>query len=147
MQGGKAEFSAAFGRSFSLVGEIAGLHVSNVNSANGGIGLLSYLIGPRFSYRGYSRFTPFGQVLIGGVYGFDAYFPNSNGLIGTPDGFAMAGGGGVNVPVSRRLAIRPVQVDYFQTQLPNGAANRENNLRLGAGIVFQIGPPRQGSVN
>lgn len=142
MEGGKAEFSAAFTRSFSMVGEIAGLHANNINSANGSIGLISYLIGPRISYRGYSRFTPFGQLLIGGVYGFDAYFPNSNGLIGSPDGFAMAAGGGVNVPISRHLAIRPVQADYFQTYLPNGASNRENNLRLGAGIVFRIGSPR-----
>jgi outer membrane immunogenic protein len=142
MQGGKAEFSAAFSRSFSLVGDVAVLHASNINSANGSIGLVSYLFGPRFSYRRYSRFTPFGQILIGGVHGFDAYFPSAAGFTLTPDAFAMAAGGGVNVPVSRHLAIRPVQVDYFQTQLPNNAANRENNLRVGAGIVFAIGSPR-----
>ena len=33
LQGGKGEFSAAFGRSFSVVGELAAQHVSNINSA------------------------------------------------------------------------------------------------------------------
>jgi outer membrane immunogenic protein len=142
MQGGKAEFSAAFTRSFSVVGELVVEHVDNINSANEGLGLVSYLFGPRYSYRKYRRFTPFGQVLIGGVHGFDAYFPNQYGSTTVPNAFAMAAGGGLNIAVSHHLAIRPVQADYFRTQLPNDETNRENSLRLGAGIVIMIGPTK-----
>jgi len=142
MQGGKAEFSAAFTRGFSVIGELAAQHVNGINSANQDLGLVTYLFGPRFSYRKYRGFTLFGQALIGGVHGFDAYFPNTNGSAVTPDAFAMAAGGGLNLGVSRHLAIRPVQMDYLRTQLPNDAGNRENSLRLGAGIVIMIDPPK-----
>ena len=139
LQGGKGEFSAALGRGVSLVGELAAQHVSNINSANEALGLISYLFGPRYSYRKYRYLTPFGQVLIGGVHGFDAYFPNPNGSTVTPDAFALAVGGGLNIGISHRLAIRPVQADYFRTQFPNNEANHENSLRLGAGVVILIG--------
>jgi hypothetical protein len=33
-------------------------------------------------------------------------------------------------------------MDYLRTQLPNDAGNRENSLRLGAGIVIMIDPPK-----
>jgi len=142
MEGGKAEFNAVFTRSFSFVGEVSAQHVSDINSANQNLGLVTYLFGPRFSYRKSPRFTPFGQVLVGGVHGFDGYFPNQNGSTATPDAFALAAGGGLNVYASHHLAIRPVQADYLLTELPNDNGDRENSLRLGAGIVFLFGPPR-----
>lgn len=36
------------------------------------------------------------------------------------------------------LAIRPFQADYFLTQFTNGANNRQNNLRLSAGVVLRL---------
>lgn len=142
MQGGKAEFSAAFTRNFSLVGELAAQHVGNINSVGQNLGLVTYLFGPRYSYREFRRFTPFAQALVGGVHPFDAYFPNAINSSQVPDAFVWSAGGGINVAVSRRLAIRAIQADYLQTQLPNDAANRENNLRLAAGLVFLFGASR-----
>lgn len=140
MQGGKAEFAIALTRGLSLTGEVGALHVSNINSANQNLGMVSYLVGPRYSFRYSHRYTPFVQALVGGVHGFDAYFPTTNGSGITPDALAFAAGGGVNIAISRHLSIRPVQVDYFQTQLPNNTTGRENNLRMGAGLVFLISP-------
>jgi hypothetical protein len=31
-----------------------------------------------------------------------------------------------------------VQAEYFVTRLPNGLNNRENNLRIGAGIILRF---------
>jgi outer membrane immunogenic protein len=140
LQGGKAEFNVAFGRDLSFVGELAVQQAGNINSANEDLGLGSYLFGPRVSLRRHRAVTPFAQALIGGVHGFDAYFPVVSGASGVSDAFAFALGGGINTRLSRHLSVRPVQVDYFQTHLPNNAANRENNLRLGAGIVFEVSP-------
>ena len=140
MQGGNAEFRAAFSSRIGFVGEIAGHHASNIDSAHEDISLVSYLFGPRFSFR-IRRFTPFAQVLIGGAHGFDAIFPNSNRSPTAPDAFAMAAGGEVNIDLSRRFAVRPFQADYILTDLPNTAANHQNSLRLGAGIVFKFPPP------
>jgi len=142
MQGGKVEFNLALIGNFSAVGELAGHHATDINSAHEDLSLVTYLFGGRYSYRRYRHVTPFAQVLIGGVHGFDALFPTASGSTIVPDAFALTAGGGLNIRVSRYLAIRPAQVDYLQTRLPNDAANRENSLRLGAGIVFLINPSR-----
>jgi hypothetical protein len=142
MQGGKAEASANFGHRFSIVSEIAGEHANNINSAHESLGLVTYLFGPRYTWRLHGRFVPFAQFLIGGVHGFDALFPNTDGSTVTPDAFAFEAGGGLDVNASRHLAIRVLQVDYLQTQLPNDANNEQNHLRLSGGIVIRI-PRRQ----
>lgn len=81
---------------------------------------------------------PFVQILIGGVHGFDSLFPDPNGTVPNPDAFAYAAGGGLNVNLSPHFAIRAGQADYFQTHLPNDTNDRENHLRLSAGIVFRF---------
>jgi hypothetical protein len=48
-------------------------------------------------------------------------------------------GGGFDFRISGHVSIRPVQAEYFMTRLPNGLDDRENNLRLGAGIVLRLG--------
>jgi hypothetical protein len=50
----------------------------------------------------------------------------------------MTAGGGIDFKLSRQLSIRPVQAEYFVTRLPNGLNNRENNLRIGAGIILRF---------
>jgi opacity protein-like surface antigen len=138
MEGGKAEASANFGKRFSIVSEIAGEHANNINSAHQSLGLVTYLFGPRYAWKFHGRFVPFAQFLVGGVHGFDALFPNPDGSTVTPDAFAFAAGGGLNINVSRHLAIRVLQADYLQTQLPNDANNEQNHLRVSAGIVFRF---------
>jgi hypothetical protein len=51
----------------------------------------------------------------------------------------MTAGGGIDFKVSRQLSVRPVQAEYLATRLPNGHNNRENNLRIGAGIILRLG--------
>jgi outer membrane immunogenic protein len=137
LQGGKAEFQAEFSNNLGLVGEIAGYHAHDINSAHEDLSLVSYLVGPRLYWRVH-RFTPFAQGLIGGVHGFDASFPGRDNSTTAPDAFAMGAGGGVNIDLSRHLALRAFQADYFLTGLPNNSTNLQNSLRIGAGIVFKL---------
>jgi hypothetical protein len=56
-------------------------------------------------------------------------------------GFAVALGGGLEIPVSRRVAIAPV-VDWVQQFYSGGrevVEYRERLLHLGVGVVFQTG--------
>ena len=60
----------------------------------------------------------------------------------------MAFGGGVDIGLTRHLAIRAVQVDYIRTQfnsidalttgLSSSLGNRQNNFRYSTGIVFRF---------
>jgi outer membrane immunogenic protein len=139
LSGGRAEASATFPDGISIVSEVAGQHAANINSTLNSLSLVSYLFGPRYSFRNRSRLLPFAQFLLGGVHGFDALFPSPRASVPDPDAFAFAAGGGLNGNFSRRLAVRVIQADYLRSQLPNAGDNRQNHLRLSAGIVFRFG--------
>jgi len=51
----------------------------------------------------------------------------------------MTGGGGIDFKVSSHVSVRPVQTEYFMTKIPDGLNHRQNNLRIGAGIVVHLG--------
>ena len=63
-------------------------------------------------------------------------------------GFAMAFGGGVDIGLTRHVALRAAQIDYLRTQfntsdalltgLSSSTAARQNSWRYSAGIVFRF---------
>jgi outer membrane immunogenic protein len=89
--------------------------------------LVSYMFGPRFSYRSNSRITPYAQGLIGGA--------TTTGPAGR-SGFAFALGGGLDVKVRDNISLRVAQGEFFRTKIGN---DFQNNLRFSAGVVFHIG--------
>jgi hypothetical protein len=61
------------------------------------------------------------------------------GEAGVADGsykFATRIGGGIDVPLSARFAVRIIQIDYYLTTFANATNNHQNNLLVGAGIVY-----------
>lgn len=138
MSGSSAEVAVHVYRWFSAVADVTGARAGRVNGGPQGLSLVAFTAGPRLTYPVKTRYAPFGQALIGAAHGFDSYFPVASGSTGAADGFAMLFGGGLDVRVNPYLAVRPVQVDYFLTQLPNGVSSRQNNLRLGAGLVLRL---------
>lgn len=138
LQGAKAEANMYFGRGLSLVAELTGMHASNVNASGADLSMVTYLFGPRYSVRRWKRWTPFAQFLAGGAHGFDAYFPNSTGQNINPDAFAFAAGGGLSVGLARHIALRLIEADYLQTELPNAGSNQQDHLRVAVGVVFRF---------
>jgi opacity protein-like surface antigen len=131
--GGGGQFEHNAENWLGLVGDLAGYGAtSTVNGALVG-GAFTYLFGPRVNFRR-GRFTPFAQSLFGGIRTTDGI-----GESGPENNFAMTAGGGIDFKVSRHVSVRPVQAEYFMTRLPNGLDNRENNLRIGAGIAVRLG--------
>lgn len=123
-----------------LTAEVAGYSFSrhaNGNAQDGG--LTTYLFGPRLNIRHFDHFVPFGEALFGGVRG-------DSQLTGTSDqnAFALALGGGVDVLLTKNFAWRFAQIDYLMTNLSGvnlNARGRQDNLRLGTGIVLRLGIP------
>jgi len=115
---------------FGIVGELSAYSLSRpgLNTTH----QVSYLFGPRVSL-GRRFVTPFLQALFGGVWAEDGI------TLGPVTAFGMTAGGGIDLRVSRYLAVRPVQVEYFMTRFADGASYRQNNLRFGAGIVLRVG--------
>jgi hypothetical protein len=91
----------------------------------------TYTFGPVISYRHYEAFTPFAHFLAGGVRSSASF----SGLSTSDNGFAMMFGGGADVNVSRRLAVRAIQFDWLS--LHSNGASDNNNMRLCTGILLR----------
>jgi hypothetical protein len=111
--------------------------------------MFTYLFGPVVRIPT-SRVTPFAELLFGGS--------NSNGYAnftravnvaggtlnastsGTQHPFTMAVGGGLDIGVSRRFVVRPVELDYVLTRYtnPTTSTNNQNHFRYAGGVVFRF---------
>ncbi len=138
MQGARAEVDLRLHHWLSAVAEVGGAHADKINSHGDSVGRMTYLVGPRVTRRYGRRFSGFGQALVGAAHGFDGYFPTAATFSTTGNSFAFSTGGGVDVALSDHISARILQADYLYTQLPNAAGDRQNNVRLGAGLVFRI---------
>jgi hypothetical protein len=48
-------------------------------------------------------------------------------------------GEGLDLRTSQRISIRLVESNYVLTTVDNGANNHQDNLRIAAGVVVQLG--------
>ena len=139
LQGGSTQADARVWRSISAVADVAGSHVGNINSNGVALNLLTATFGPRVSFSNQSaKVIVYGQGLLGYARGFSSVFPGASGATDSASSFALLAGGGANLNVSPRLAIRLAEVDWLRTQLPNGTSDVENNLRLSFGVVLRL---------
>jgi opacity protein-like surface antigen len=132
LNGWIVSFSANANKWIGAVGELNG-NYGSVGIADD-VKRMSFLIGPRIYFRGFERFTPFAHALVG-----DTYQKMKSGrqqLIKEND-FTLAVGGGIDIKVAKNIAVRPVQMDYVT--FDQKVANRLNNFRYSAGIVFRFG--------
>jgi hypothetical protein len=91
----------------------------------------TYTFGPVISYRHYQAFTPFAHFLAGGVRSSASF----SGLSTSDNGFAMMFGGGADVNVSRRLAVRAIQFDWLS--LHSNGVTDNNNMRISTGLLLR----------
>jgi outer membrane immunogenic protein len=137
LNGGSASAAYNFRDWLSGVADFGGYHVGSSNGVNVDDHLLTYMFGPRVTYRKYRRISPFGQMLFGAARAGSGVFATTN----AHTAFATAFGVGVDYNVRDRFSIRPLQFDYVLTHLPevaNGNNQTQNNLRVSAGIVFHF---------
>jgi outer membrane protein OmpA-like peptidoglycan-associated protein len=168
MNGGGGAIMFNLNRVVGLKAEFTGAGAGDMRVCNSlGTGCLTtsgnfftYLFGPQFTLRKSSRVQPFAHVLFGGAYSNVYGNITQAGTISlgptTADfgkhAFALAVGGGLDVKVSRNVAIRLGQFDYFMTRFSgrwidttgSGAAgpreiSNQSNFRYLAGINFHIG--------
>ena len=127
--------------------------------------LVNFVLGPRYTFTRHSRWMPFAQALFGGARATSSttvtllpggiIFPPP-GLLVPPGtlqpvdaelraertGFAMLIGGGLDIKVSKHIALRPIGADYYLTRLPafvTGNDTNKNHFRYSAGVNFLFG--------
>ncbi len=109
--------------------------------------LFTYNVGPVLKYRS-EHFEPFAEVLFGGAH--SNTYQNlakacqaSCTTTANPsnNAFDFVIGGGVDIPVTKSIAIRPAQFDFVLTRFGNSFTKgnqNQSNFRYGAGIVFRF---------
>lgn len=119
--------------------DIQSQHTANMHGSGVGLNMVTATFGPRYSYKlAHSRSSIFAQVLTGEATGFNSTFPAQTGARETAYGLAVQMGGGLNVELTPRIAVRAFEADWMRTQLPNATTNVQNNLRMGAGFVLRF---------
>jgi outer membrane immunogenic protein len=138
MNGGNIWAAYNLTRNFSAVAEFSGQHAGNIAGLGEDLTLFSYLFGPRYTLRASDRWLPFAQVLVGGAHASGTYEPTLTGASGSYNSFSLVAGGGLDISLTHRVAIRAFEGDYYLTRFPNGVNGRQNNLRISAGFIFRF---------
>jgi outer membrane immunogenic protein len=120
---------------FSAVLDLSTANANGINGTTQNIRILNFLGGPRYSFRSRSKFTPYGQVLIGASQEFSTVAFATN-----QTAFAVSGGAGVNHALGRYFGWKIVEASYLYSQLPNGSNDHQNDLRISTGLFFRMGP-------
>jgi peptidoglycan-associated lipoprotein len=143
-QGGSVELSAQAYRGWGAAANITGTHVGSAANSGVGLNMVTATFGPRYTWYKPNAIARkrslaiFGQSLIGESHGFNSYFPSNTGSITDYNSFALQVGGGVDLGLSRHIAVRVIHADWLRTQFPNSTTNVQNSFRLAAGIVLRF---------
>jgi peptidoglycan-associated lipoprotein len=139
LQGGSLDLGFTVLHRFGWATNLTGGHTSNIGPGVG-LNVIDFMTGPRYTVRlatkskHESRF--FVEALAGGARGFSSVFPKSSGLDDKAASFAWQAGGGLDISISKHLAIRVVEADYVRSYLPNNGSNVQDHIRLAAGVTY-----------
>ena len=146
MQGGFLSADLQVTNWLGFTGKVTVGHATDISELGQNLTLTTFLGGPKVSLQRH-RVVPFGQFLAGGARGTGSYFPTSTGSSTSASSFAFSTGGGLDINLTHRFAIRAVDAEYLHTGFPNGVQGTQNQVEVGAGIVFKFGghaaPPQQ----
>lgn len=141
LNGASGQIAYNFNKWVSAVGDV-GYYSMKPTPSTATIGLtihgteISYLLGPRLTYRHLGRFTPYGQILIGMFHDTPTTFAATKSEFK----LGFSAGGGIDVRIKPHIAIRPVAIDIMRTQFAEEGSTRQiqNNIRYSAGVVFRF---------
>ena len=137
-EGGSLELGADAFHGFGVAARLSGVHTAAVGSGSVPLSLVTAIFGPRYRWHTGRRVSPYGEALLGEADGFGSLFPSASGARASASSLALQIGGGVDLMISRHISTRVLEASWLRTQLPNGTNDRQNSLRLGAGIVTRF---------
>ena len=147
LQGGSAEAGWKVWRGFGFAVNLTGTHSGSFGPSAIPLSLLSYTFGPRYRYPLRMKRLPkrltgssiFGEVLVGGVRGYDSIFPHRSGESSSANSYQTNINGGLDLKLDRRIDLRALEIGWVHMGLPNSVSDVQNDLRLSVGIVLKIG--------
>jgi hypothetical protein len=147
-QGGSVQAHRNLWRGLGVAADASGLDTPNENihvhdpqasATPVGLDLITFAAGPRYTWGpASSRYALFGQFLAGWTHGMNSVFAAPGGAVSSASSVAWVAGGGLNMHVSQHISLRAIEADWLRTALPNAGNGVQNNLRLGAGLIWRI---------
>ncbi len=131
LNGWNASVTANINQWLGLEGEFGGVYESRTAFSTN---LHSFMGGPRITYRKEQRTAPFFHALFGATRANKDFPGLTAGASETA--FSSAIGGGLDVKITDRVAIRAGQLDWVVTKFESDA---QANFRFTAGVVFRFG--------
>ena len=110
---------------FGVVGDFGAYHASPAGIS---FNTYTYMFGPRVILRNPTKINPFGQVLFGGS--------RLSGGGAATNQFAYSFGGGADIGILPRIAVRP-QVDYVGLNT-SGTGGQTKCVRVSVGVVIHL---------
>jgi hypothetical protein len=136
-QGGGVDFFVHVTRHWGAGVAVYGGESKDLAGSGVGLATVTTLFGPRYTL-GYRRWSAFGEGLIGESNGFNGVYPSKEGAQTSASTFALQVGGGVNLNLSSRFAVRAVEAQWLRTGFPNATTNTQNSLRVGTGLILRF---------
>jgi len=133
--GWNASLTGNLNKRFGIVADFSGHYGSELGLVRVEQHAHSFLFGPRLSFRG-KRLTPFVYGLFGTTRFAESAVISGQRLSAVSTGFSLAIGGGLDLKVNDRVAIRAFQLDYFRP-IVNDEPNHRG--RLAFGVVLRLG--------
>ncbi len=139
MQGGGVQVHGTIYRGLGVVGELYGLHKGDIQSSGVGLDLLTVTAGPRYTWQlAHTRYSFYGQALVGIAGGFHSVFPEYYGVVPTEKSLAVKMGGGLNIALTSHVGLRAIEADWLRTQFSNSTNGSQSSLQLNTGFIFRF---------
>lgn len=168
MNGGTGQVAVNFNKYIGFLMDIGAVHNGNISDVHLDTTMIDYTFGPRVSLR-YSRFTPFFNIMFGGVHTGTSiavnaipvppsasqpiYLPGSTTpvppntpvslrAVASQTAFGMPVGGGIDIKINKHVSFRAIELEYFLTRLQNIRDLEDRNqhmLRYMTGLNFTFG--------
>jgi len=144
LPGGSVDAAYNFGgglKGVSLVLDLNGESKSNIEP---GVNLTQFSVtgGARYTFHIAAK-NPhsvdlYGQLLGGGVFASNSLFPGPSSSTSSANSGALQVGGGINLRLTRSIALRLLEADFITTHLPNSTNQRQYDVRFSNGVVFRF---------
>lgn len=139
MEGGSFEMGARLYKGLGIAMNLTGAHGNSIGTSGIPISMITTTFGPRYRFTTKSRWSPYGEVLVGESNVFHSLVPTPFGAQPEGNSLALHIGGGLDYNFRRRYAVRVLDASWIYTQIPNSTNNIQNSLRIGAGFVVRFG--------
>jgi len=145
LQGAGADAAFTFYQGIGVAASLTGQHASDL-AGGGSVSKIDYLFGPRYTFsvsrkRTEAKFVSriYVEGLFGGVHAFDGTFPAPVRATTKANAFAYQLGGGWEIALAHGFGLRPAEVSFYRSTLPNDGSGTQDNLRLAFGLTYRLG--------